>query len=45
MLHVYFEAFSVLTTYNLDLPKALANKGVNVEHPLLMHAHIPITSR
>jgi glycosyltransferase involved in cell wall biosynthesis len=44
MLHVYFEAFSVLTTYNLDLPMALAREGVNVtadvKHPLLFAQYV-----
>ena len=44
MLHVYFEAFSVLTAYNLDLPKALAREGVNVtvdvKHPLLFAQYV-----
>ena len=44
MLHVYFEAFSVLTTYNLDLPKALASEGANVtadvKHPLLFAQYV-----
>ena len=44
MLHVYFEAFSMLTTYNLDLPKALGNKGVDVtadiKHPLLFAQYV-----
>jgi glycosyltransferase involved in cell wall biosynthesis len=38
MLRVYFEAFSVLDSYNLDLPKAMSSDidlYVDIEHPLL----------
>jgi glycosyltransferase involved in cell wall biosynthesis len=38
MIKVYFQASSVLASYNLDLPKALSSEAdvyVDIEHPLL----------
>jgi len=37
-MRIYFEAFSVLASYNLDLPKAMSSDihiYVDIEHPLL----------
>jgi len=44
ILHVYFEAFHIFMTYNLNLPKALASEdvevNVDVEHPLLFARYV-----
>jgi len=37
-MRAFFEAFSILASYNLDLPKAMSSDidvYVDIEHPLL----------